>query len=117
MGRHDEGGGHWAISGRLLDRRIFASEAGGRPVNVTRATDTLPPATVDGVRARFASATARFCSVSELFAWLGSGTSLAAVTLCEMSPGPVVRTVNENSMPNPVVSMGGTSQVIVLAAT
>src|SRR5215203_1840453 len=30
-----------------------------------------------------------------------------------MAPGPVVRTVNQYSWPNPMVSMGGTSQLIV----
>ena len=59
---------------------------GGWPVNVTRADDALPPATVDGVSDSSESATAKFCSVSVLFAGLVSGIA-GALTLVGDGPG------------------------------
>src|SRR5262245_2346450 len=62
-----------AMSGRLLDRRTVASfEYGAMSVSVTRAEEALPPAIVGGVSVSVDSATARFCSVTSLFAAFGS---------------------------------------------
>src|SRR5687767_10751593 len=109
--------GTGAMSGRLLESRTTASPPGGVPVNVTRADEALPPATVDGVSDNAESATAKFSSVSVLFAGLVSGVLLVTDAWWVMVPGPVVRIVNPYSRPKPIVSMGGTSQTIVFGAT
>src|SRR5687768_15298321 len=109
--------GTGAMSGRLLESLTTASPFGGRLVSVTRADDALPPGTVDGVSVSADSATAQLSSIAVLFAELVSTLLLVTDARWLTVPAPVVRMVMPYSRPKPTVSIGGTSQVMVLADT